>query len=248
MDLLRPFTGFLDSINHLTDRQTGWLARRISMEIARPDDLTPLAVEALGLELLAVVARQFTIAPRAVPAWLARVRDRLHDEFADAPTLDALSRLAGVHPGHLTRMFRRHYGRSIGAYMRDVRLDWTAPAARFLGRAAQCDRRGGRLLRSEPPDPRIQRPLRMHARSVPVATATPRFHRLRPHLDVPRRDDASHVTSTHSFLAQVWADVRMPRSPSNPTKVLRSGTASDPSPLSTTRNQMSRPTCVRRVV
>ena len=126
VDLLRPFTGFLDSINHLTDRQAGLIARRISMEIARPDDLTPLAVEALGLELLAAAARQFTIAPRAVPAWLARVRDRLHDGFADAPTLDALSRLAGVHPGHLTRMFRRHYGRSIGAYLRDVRLDWTA--------------------------------------------------------------------------------------------------------------------------
>ena len=126
LELLRPFTRLVDAINHLGDRQVGLIARRISLEIARADDLTPLALEALGLELLAVAARQFATAPRPAPAWLTRVRERLQDDFADVPTLDALSRIAGVHPGHLTRMFRRHYGRSIGAYLRDVRLDWTA--------------------------------------------------------------------------------------------------------------------------
>jgi AraC family transcriptional regulator len=135
VELVRPFTRLLDAINQLTDPRVGLLARRISLEIARPDDLTPLAVEALGLELFAVAARQFTAArlrpgagdqARFAPAWLARVRERLHDDFADAPTLDALARIAGVHPGHLTRVFRRHYGRSIGAYLRDLRLEWTA--------------------------------------------------------------------------------------------------------------------------
>ena len=127
LELLRPFTRFLDSINHLTDPHVGLLARRLSIEIARPDELTPLAAEALGLELLAVAARQFTAAGSScAPAWLARVRERLHDDFADAPTLHALARIAGVHPGHLTRVFRRHYGRSIGAYLRDVRLEWSA--------------------------------------------------------------------------------------------------------------------------
>ena len=135
VELLRPFTRVLDSINHLRDPRVGLLARRISTEIARPDDLTPLAAEALGLELLAVAARQFTAVrlrqgsgseARFAPGWLARVRERLHDGFADAPTLDTLARIAGVHPGHLTRVFRRHYGRSIGAYLRDVRVEWTA--------------------------------------------------------------------------------------------------------------------------
>ena len=134
-ELLHPFTRLLDTINHLTDLRIGLIARRISIEIALGDDLTPLAAEALGLELLSVAARQFTPArsrhdsrepPRDAPPWLARVRERLHDDFADAPTLDALARIARVHPGHLTRVFRRHYGRSIGAYLRDLRLEWTA--------------------------------------------------------------------------------------------------------------------------
>jgi AraC family transcriptional regulator len=134
-ELLRPFTRLVDTINHLTDPRIGSIARRISIEIARSDDLTPLTAEALGLELLSVAARQFIPTrareesrerARCAPPWLARVRERLHDDFADAPTLDALARIARVHPGHLTRVFRRHYGRSIGEYLRDLRLEWTA--------------------------------------------------------------------------------------------------------------------------
>ncbi|HYN07225.1 MAG TPA: AraC family transcriptional regulator [Vicinamibacterales bacterium] len=128
LELLRPFTGFLDSINHFADGHIMLLARRLSIEIARPDDVTPLAIEALGLELLATAARGF-VARRAEgvpPRWLVRVRDRLQDAFAVPVTLSDLAGDAGVHPGHLTRMFRRYYGRSIGAYRREVRLDWTA--------------------------------------------------------------------------------------------------------------------------
>ena len=128
VELLRPFAGFLDSINHFSDPHIALLARRLSLEIARPDGVTPLAIEALGLELLAVAARRFAsrAAGRSVPPWLARVRDRLHDGFADSVTLWELAAIAGVHPGHLTRMFRRHFGRSVGAYQREVRLDWAA--------------------------------------------------------------------------------------------------------------------------
>jgi AraC family transcriptional regulator len=32
----------------------------------------------------------------------------------------------GVHPVHLARVFRAHYGMSIGTYLRGLRLDWAA--------------------------------------------------------------------------------------------------------------------------
>lgn len=128
VELLRPFSGFLDSINHFADGQVGLLARRLSIEIARPDDLTPLAIEALGLELLATAARSLLSRPADLtpPKWLERVRDRLREDFPAPVTLTELAGIAGMHPGHLTRMFRRYYGRSIGAYRRERRLDWTA--------------------------------------------------------------------------------------------------------------------------
>jgi len=127
VELLRPFAGLLDGIHHFTDGHIDVLARRLSLELARPDAVTPLAVEALGLELLATAARRFASSRSTPPPpWLLRVRDRLQDGFADHVSLAELARIAGVHPGHLTRTFRVHYGRSIGTYQREVRLDWTA--------------------------------------------------------------------------------------------------------------------------
>jgi AraC family transcriptional regulator len=126
MELLRPVARFLDSVSHRTDPAVALLARRLSVETGASDGVAPLAVEGLALELLATAARAFEPARDPAPGWLARVRDRLHDGFADSPTLAELAALAGVHPGHLTRAFRRHYGRSIGAYLRGRRLDWAA--------------------------------------------------------------------------------------------------------------------------
>jgi AraC family transcriptional regulator len=126
LELLRPVAGFLDSITHRADTEIALLARRLSAETASTDGAAPLVVEGLALELLAIAARAFAPQTGRAPDWLARVRERLHDGFADPPTLDALAALAGVHPGHLTRAFRRRYGCSIGAYLRRLRLDWSA--------------------------------------------------------------------------------------------------------------------------
>lgn len=126
-ELLQPCSAFLGAINHLPQPEAVLLARRLVAELASPDPVSALAIEALSLELLVVSARAGAIDEGArTPAWLARVRDRLHDEFGHAHRLQALAAEAGVHPAHLTRAFRRCFGRSIGAYLRLVRLDWAA--------------------------------------------------------------------------------------------------------------------------
>ena len=126
-ELLAPCTGLLDSINHLADPEVSRLARRLVLELSLRHTAAELAVEALALEMLVVAARAHLPddGPRA-PVWLTRVRDRLHDDFRHAPDLQTLAAGAGVHPAHLTRTFRRHFGRSIGGYLRQVRLDWAA--------------------------------------------------------------------------------------------------------------------------
>lgn len=129
-ELLRPFSAFLDAINHRADLRVALAARRLSVELAAVDTLTPLAVEALALELLASAARAFLgRSSDGTPAWCRRVHDRLDDDPTGTPSLSALAADAGVHPGHLTREFRRHYGCSIGEYQRARRLE---RAARWL--------------------------------------------------------------------------------------------------------------------
>jgi AraC-like DNA-binding protein len=53
----------------------------------------------------------------------------------DPARLDLLEPFAGVHPVHLTRVFRLHYGTPVGAYVRGLRLDW---AAGRLTASGQC--------------------------------------------------------------------------------------------------------------
>jgi len=57
----------------------------------------------------------------AAPPWLARVEARLRDDHAEPVSLAALAALAGVHPVYLARVFRRHHGCSIRAFLHTQR-------------------------------------------------------------------------------------------------------------------------------
>lgn len=100
-------------------------ARRIHTELLEPDPVSELVVEGLLLEVLGQAVRSSFREERAFapPAWLVRVREALHEQFTDPPLLADLARDADVHPDHLGRAFRRHYGLTPGAYVRRVRLE-----------------------------------------------------------------------------------------------------------------------------
>ncbi len=95
---------------------------RIRREAAWRDDVSPLALEGLVLELLASTHRERVGAREPIPAWLLRTRERLESSFRRPPSIAELAAEAGVHPAHLTRSFRRHFLRSIGTFTREVRV------------------------------------------------------------------------------------------------------------------------------
>jgi AraC family transcriptional regulator len=100
------------------------LAASLYREFLTEDNLAALAMEGLALEFLAFAARRG--APRenlGAPAWLRRVRDTLHDRFRGSIPLEELARDARVHPAHLARTFRQHYGCTVGDYVRSLRLE-----------------------------------------------------------------------------------------------------------------------------
>ncbi len=57
-----------------------------------------------------------------VPAWLARVVDRLHGEPGEPHTVAALAAEANVHPVHLSRTFRARFGMTAGEYLHRLRM------------------------------------------------------------------------------------------------------------------------------
>ena len=89
-----------------------------------PAPAARLRLEALALELLARGMRtERGRSPGAPPSWLSGVRDLL----AELPTggtspISHAARRAGVHRGHLARLFHEYYGESMSGFLRRARL------------------------------------------------------------------------------------------------------------------------------
>lgn len=97
------------------------IATRLFRESRTHDSLTPLMIEALTLELTVGMARRRS--DDRAPEWLPRVEDYLHEHCAGQLRLEDLARTAGVHPGHLNRVFRARHGCSVGEYARRLRVE-----------------------------------------------------------------------------------------------------------------------------
>jgi AraC family transcriptional regulator len=94
---------------------------RLRRELTIVDDMTPLAVEALVLELCCQLQRA-RVARGGIPLWLRRVQEKLEAEFDGRQSLQVLAADANVHPAHLARVFRQHFGCSVGEYVRRRRV------------------------------------------------------------------------------------------------------------------------------
>lgn len=102
------------------------LAGKLYRELREPDAISPLAIEGLGLELIATIARH---KPRGQvsgrpPRWLSHAHDLIKTRFREELTLGEIARTVGVHPVTLAREFRRHYDCTIGTLVRQERISF----------------------------------------------------------------------------------------------------------------------------
>jgi AraC family transcriptional regulator len=121
---LRDYAPALDRPADFANGLPPWLALRLYREYRRADGASPLALEGLALEVLAEVARPRPPAPgRHPPPWLVRAREVLHDRLTESLALGEIAADLGVHPAHLARAFRQHFGCTAGAYVRRLRVE-----------------------------------------------------------------------------------------------------------------------------
>ncbi|MFY9560649.1 MAG: AraC family transcriptional regulator [Terriglobales bacterium] len=99
-----------------------WLGMKLFHEVhgARAGD--DLSVASLLTELMASAARMPRERMQQRPAWLGRIIEKLAVEYSARLTLDALSREAGVHPVHLSRVFRKCMGEGMGEHVHRLRV------------------------------------------------------------------------------------------------------------------------------
>ena len=98
-------------------------ASRLGAELREPDGVSQLAIEGALLLLVADIARLPKLGEPRRPRWLSAVEDAISASGAELPTVAELAALAGVHPSHLLRTFRRHHGATVASFARRRRLD-----------------------------------------------------------------------------------------------------------------------------
>lgn len=126
-EVLRPCAYLFDLIYQARDKVMTAVARRIRQELHWQDTVSPLVINGLVFELLAAAVRRkrslFEDKSRP-PHWLRTVHDYLHTCFQESFQLADVAQVVGVHPVHLSRVFRDYYNMSVGDYVRRLRLDW----------------------------------------------------------------------------------------------------------------------------
>ena len=107
------------------------LALRLFKEYKAMDSFAELIMEGLLLEIVVHTLRSSKeTTNRKAPTWLSKARDLLHDNFCQNLTLKQIAENVSIHPVHLATCFRRHYGCTIGEYVRKLRIDFACTQIR----------------------------------------------------------------------------------------------------------------------
>ena len=124
---LSPFADFDTYASHVSKGTPALLALRVYEAFKTVDSSAALTTQELVLELLRGAAQRLGPTDRAAPPpWLRDVRELIEAGFDGDLSLSTLAVDAGVHPIYLARVFRLHYGCSIGDYVRCCRIDQAA--------------------------------------------------------------------------------------------------------------------------
>jgi AraC family transcriptional regulator len=127
LETIEPFSDITARPGLVRSAALAGLGHRIYREFGRGDGLSALAVEGLVLELLVEASRGGAADPApARPTWLRRAHELIHAHAAEPLTLSSIARDVGVHPAHLARTFRAHFRRSVGDYVRGLRIERAA--------------------------------------------------------------------------------------------------------------------------
>lgn len=106
----------------LDNPRAATLGARLHHELFTGDDLSPLDVESVALQLLLTGEAAAHERERRAPHWVLRIGEQLREELTPRFTLEAIARSAGRHPVQVSRQFHRHFGCTLSEYVRRGRV------------------------------------------------------------------------------------------------------------------------------
>ena len=124
IERLRECLGVIDLDSSLHEGDLAWLAMRLYREHKQADACSLLTIEGLVLEMLAIVGRVKDGRKEHSPPWLSRAIDLLNAEFRNNLRVKDIAKEIGVHPFHLSRVFRNTRRQTIGEYVQKLRITY----------------------------------------------------------------------------------------------------------------------------
>ena len=97
-------------------------AARVRSEAQLGDSVSSMAIDGAMTLMIAELARTRDPGAATRPRWLRRVEEAIDATYASPPSMEELATLAGVHPRHLLRTFRRYHGTTVAQYVRGRQL------------------------------------------------------------------------------------------------------------------------------
>jgi AraC family transcriptional regulator len=115
-----------DRIHPVSDASLTRACSALAHELAEVDDCSALAAEGLALEILANSMRRIgSTRPSSepTPPWLVRCEELLRAGYRKTQRFGSIARELDVSRTHLATVFRRHFGSSMGQFVRTLRVE-----------------------------------------------------------------------------------------------------------------------------
>ena len=122
---VREHCAILDTPAAFQGGSMAWLGVKLYNEFKDGDDVSPLSMEGLALEIMATGSRAWsrTLYGRQSP-WMRRAIELLQARFTESLTIGEIAAAVEVHPVHLAREFRKHHQCTIGDFVRGLRVEF----------------------------------------------------------------------------------------------------------------------------
>jgi len=117
-------SGVLDRVWTAGGGPATLIMRELRQELRFMDQASSLIIEGCIWRVLGLAERERSQGHRAGrPHWLAWVEEFIREHADRHLSMEELAAVAGVHPGHLNKVFRRHFRMPVGMYLRWLRVE-----------------------------------------------------------------------------------------------------------------------------
>jgi AraC family transcriptional regulator len=124
---VEDYTGCLHDGHDFQGGTVAGLALKLYQEFHHTDEASPLVIEGLVLELVGEMSRKTRpVRNRLTPVWVVRAWDMIQARFTEPLKVEDVAAEVGVHPIHLSSVFRQTYRCTIGEKVRQLRVEFAA--------------------------------------------------------------------------------------------------------------------------